>query len=132
MSAPDELARILKTEGAARGRFGRAAPWIAVAAGIAVLAGGAWFLLRSGGNNAAPQYGTEEARRGDLVVTVSATGKLQPTNQVDVGSELSGTLQEVFVDDNDRVTKGQVLARLDVSRLQDQIEKSRAALAAAR
>ncbi|MGE0875088.1 MAG: efflux RND transporter periplasmic adaptor subunit [Burkholderiales bacterium] len=72
------------------------------------------------------------ARRGDLTVTVSATGNLQPTNQVDVGSELSGTLQEVLVDDNDRVTKGQVLARLDLARLQDTVDKSRAALAAAR
>jgi HlyD family secretion protein len=69
--------------------------------------------------------------RGDLVVTVSATGNLQPTNQVDVGSELSGTVEAVFVDDNDRVTKGQILARLDVSMLQDQVGKSEAAAAEA-
>ena len=65
------------------------------------------------------------------MVTVSATGNLQPTNQVDVGSELSGTVQTVFVDDNSQVKKGQELARLDVSRLNDQITKSRAALLAA-
>jgi HlyD family secretion protein len=130
MSGPDDIAKILGSERGA-GRFRRYWRWLAAAIGLGLLVGLGYFLLRSGSDSAAPQYATEEVRRGDLVVTVSATGKLQPTNQVDVGSELSGTLQEVFVDDNHRVTKGQVLARLDVSRLQDQIEKSRAALTAA-
>jgi len=65
------------------------------------------------------------------VVKVSATGNLQPTNQVDVGSELSGIVDQVLVDDNDRVKKGQVLARLDLSKLQDTVTKSRANLASA-
>lgn len=130
VSGPEDIARVLGSERAAR-RFGRGSRWLAAALVLAALAVAAYSLWRSGGEPSAPRYATEEARRGNLVVTVSATGKLQPTNQVDVGSELSGTLQEVFVDDNDRVTKGQVLARLDVSRLQDQIEKSRAALTAA-
>ena len=63
---------------------------------------------------AGPRYTTEPATVGTLVVTVSATGNLQPTNKVDVGSELSGIVDEVLVDDNDRVKKGQVLARLDL------------------
>ncbi len=84
-------------------------------------------------SNAAPQvnYLTEEVARGNLVVTVSATGTLQPTNQVEVGSELSGTIERVLVDDNDHVKKGQELARLDTSKLQDQVTKSSAALVAA-
>ena len=77
------------------------------------------------------RYVTEEVQRGNLVVTVSATGRLQPTNQVDVGSELSGTIAEVLVDDNDRVRKGQVLARLDLSKLEDAVARSRASLAVA-
>lgn len=64
-------------------------------------------------------------------MTVSATGTLQPTNQVDVGSELSGLIEAVLVEDNDRVRKGQVLARLDLSKLTDQRTKSKAALASA-
>lgn len=130
MSGPEDIAKVLGSERAA-GRFGRHGRWLAAAAALAILAGVGYFLLRLGDQASAPQYATEEVRRGDLVVRVSATGHLQPTNQVDVGSELSGTLQEVFVDDNDRVAKGQVLARLDVSKLQDQVAKSRAALAAA-
>src|SRR5262245_44468778 len=74
------------------------------------------------------QYHTEAAKRGTITVSVGATGNVQPTNQVDVGSELSGTVESVFVDDNDHVRKGQELARLDISKLQDQITKSQAAL----
>jgi HlyD family secretion protein len=74
------------------------------------------------------QYHSEEVKRGTITVTVAATGNVQPTNQVDVGSELSGTVESVFVDDNDHVRKGQELARLDLSKLQDQIVKSQAAL----
>jgi HlyD family secretion protein len=71
-------------------------------------------------------------RRGDLTVNVSATGQLQPTNQVDVGSELSGTVETVLVDENDRVRRGQVLARLDLTKLNEQVAQSRAALESAR
>ena len=73
-----------------------------------------WWLATHRGNGV--EYRTVELRRGDLRVTVSATGNLQPTNQVDVGSELSGTIGAVLVDDNDVVTQGQELARLDTRR----------------
>jgi len=103
--------------------------WIVAAGAIALL--GAVLLLRPGDRASGPQYRTVQATRGPLVVKVSATGNLQPTNQVDVGSELSGIVAHVYVDDNDRVHKGEVLAMLDVSRLKDAVERSRAALAAA-
>ncbi len=103
--------------------------WLGAAAIALVVA--AVLILRSGGDADAPQYRTEAAVRGGLVVTVSATGNLQPTNQVDVGSELSGIVDQVLVDDNDRVTRGQVLAQLDLSKLRDAVERSRASLAAA-
>jgi len=76
-------------------------------------------------------YRTESAKLGDLVVTVTATGPLQPTEQVDVGSELSGTLRTVAVGYNDHVQAGQVLARLDTTRLEAQALQARASLAAA-
>ncbi|MDO9488946.1 MAG: efflux RND transporter periplasmic adaptor subunit, partial [Sphingomonadaceae bacterium] len=102
-------------------------------AGIAVAVLLALWLLSKiiGGGDAAPQYVTVPVERGSLRVTVSATGNLQPTNQVDVGSELSGTVVELNVDNNDRVTRGQVLARLDPARLQDAIAQERAQLASA-
>jgi HlyD family secretion protein len=112
------------------GLFPRRRLWQAGA--VLLLALGAWLLFfRSGEEAAAPRYKTEPASTGTLVVKVSATGNLQPTNQVDVGSELSGIVDKVFVDDNDRVKKGQALARLDVSKLQDAVARTRASLAAA-
>ncbi len=82
--------------------------------------------------NAPIQYTSAKAHRGALTITVTATGNLQPTNQVEVGSELSGIIKSVVADYNDRVKVGQELARLDTSKLEAQAAQSRAALAAAR
>jgi HlyD family secretion protein len=78
------------------------------------------------------QYQTREVQRGDLTVTVTATGALEPTNQVDVGSELSGIIKTVEVDYNDRVKVGQILARLDTDKLKAKVLQSNAALESAR
>jgi HlyD family secretion protein len=78
------------------------------------------------------RYLTQPVTRGDLRVTVTATGTLAPTNQVEVGSELSGIVKSVEVDYDQRVKVGQVLARLDATKLEAQIGQTGAALAAAR
>ena len=88
-----------------------------------------WRLIAGGGEKAA--YATRPVERGDLTVVVSATGNLAPTNQVEVGSEQSGTIVEVYVDNNDRVHKGQILAKLDPSRLQDTVNQNAAQVASA-
>lgn len=109
-------------------------PWARWAkwAGIALLALVLLFTLYrcfSGGEKT--QYATDPAQKGALTVTVSATGNLKPINQVDVGSEQSGLITHVYVDVNDRVTRGQLLASLDTSRLQDSVNQAQASLAAA-
>lgn len=81
--------------------------------------------------NAMPSYSTETIAKGELVLTVTANGTLQPTRSVNIGSELSGTVALVLVDVNDVVKKGQVLVELDKSKLQDQVRRSDAVLAAA-
>jgi HlyD family secretion protein len=78
------------------------------------------------------QFKTQEVQRGDLTIIVTATGTLQPTNKVDVGSELSGIIKSVEVDYNDRVKVGQVLAKLDTSKLEAQVTQSKAALESAK
>lgn len=78
------------------------------------------------------QYQTQNVQRGDLTVTVTATGALEPTNQVDVGSELSGIIKTVEVDYNDRVKINQILARLDTDKLKAKVLQSKAALESAR
>lgn len=99
-----------------------------VAAVLLVAALAALYFARS---EPPPSYATQPVQRGDLRVTVSATGNLQPTNEVEVGSELSGLVTEVNVDNNDQVTRGQVLARIDTARLQDSITQSKASLQSA-
>jgi len=101
--------------------------WISVA--LVIL--GAAVIWQSKHVTSNLQYKTQEARRGSLVITVSATGNLEPTNQVDVGSELSGIIGSVMVDYNDWVKAGQMLAKLDTDTLQAQVLQSEAALTAA-
>jgi HlyD family secretion protein len=81
--------------------------------------------------NAAPSYTTQAVARGNLTLTVTANGTIQPTRSINIGSELSGTVLKVNVDVNDMIKKGQVLVVLDTAKLSDQILRSRAALAAA-
>ena len=77
------------------------------------------------------RYVTQEVVRGNLTITVTATGNLEPRNQVDIGSELSGTIRTVNVDVNDEVKAGQVLAVLDTTRLQAQVLQAESSLASA-
>ena len=104
--------------------------WIGLAV-VALAAGGAYWYMGRQAQNALPQYVTETLRQGDITLTVSANGTLQPTRLVNVGSELSGTVREVLVDVNDRVRKGQVLVVLDTAKLVDQVSSARAAVASA-
>ncbi|MCE5266039.1 MAG: efflux RND transporter periplasmic adaptor subunit [Deltaproteobacteria bacterium] len=97
---------------------------------IAALA--AWHFLKPDPQAKATQYKTEQVKRGDLTVIVTATGTLKPTNSVDVGSELSGTVKSVEADYNDRVKVGQVLVRLDTTKLEATITQTRAQLESAR
>ncbi|MEM8643313.1 MAG: efflux RND transporter periplasmic adaptor subunit [Pseudomonadota bacterium] len=87
-----------------------------------------------GGNGAAGgfRYVTEPAIRGDLTVTVTATGTVQPTNDVEISSELSGIVRSVFVDYNSTVTEGQALAELDTRKLKSTVDSSSARLQAAK
>lgn len=101
--------------------------WLVIASLLvaAAVAARVWILRTE---SDLTRYVTEEVKRQRLVVTVSATGNLQPTNQVDLGSELSGTIKRVLVEENDRVSKGQVLAQLDLTKINDQVARSQASL----
>ncbi len=98
---------------------------------VAILAVTAVNIWKKAGKTTETQYKTEQATRGDLTVIVTATGTLQPTNTVSVGSELSGIIKSVEVNYNDRVKIDQVLAILDTSKLEAQLTQSRAALESA-
>lgn len=102
-----------------------------IIAGVVTMILLAWLLLPAANNSIDTQFITEEVKKGDMSVKVSATGNLHPTNQVDVGSELSGIVESVLVEENDSIKRGQVLALMDLSKLNDQVTKSKAAVLAA-
>jgi HlyD family secretion protein len=111
------------------GRWLRRAVWFACLAAVA--AGLAWWYVASRNEAAAITYETVAAQRVDLVVSVTASGKIQPTTQVEISSELSGIVRTVNVDNNSVVKKGDVLAELDTERLKAQMDRAQATLAAA-
>ncbi|HWS90280.1 MAG TPA: efflux RND transporter periplasmic adaptor subunit [Pyrinomonadaceae bacterium] len=93
-----------------------------------VTAGGFWYW---GGNANAAEYMTAKVERGSLRNTVTATGTLQAVTTVQVGSQASGTIAALYADFNSTVKKGQLLAQLDPSVAQAQVQQARANLAQA-
>ena len=108
----------------------RTSLWLVLGA-LVLLGVGYSYWQSQNAAKAAPAFVTETARKGQLTLTVSANGTLQPTRSVNVGSELSGTVQRVLVDVNDQVKLGQVMVELDTAKFNDQVQRSRASLAAA-
>jgi HlyD family secretion protein len=99
--------------------------WIyaAVLAIIAVVAGLAW---RATSKVAPPTWSSAEVRRGTVTKSISATGKAEALTTVNVGSQVSGTVAEMYVDFNSPVKKGQIIARLDASQLEAQLTQASA------
>jgi HlyD family secretion protein len=105
--------------------------WWGVAVAVLLLVAGLWYWQSRKAANAMPTYTTQPVAQGNLTLTVTANGTLQPTRAINIGSELSGIVRQVNVDVNDRIKKGQVLVVLDTAKLSDQILRSGAALTAA-
>lgn len=86
------------------------------------------MFLRGPSGSEREAFVTRTVAKGDLTVTVTATGTIEPRKEVRVGIEVSGTVEEVFVDHNDTVEAGDVLARLDTTILAAQAAQARAAV----
>ncbi|MGE0182498.1 MAG: efflux RND transporter periplasmic adaptor subunit [Parvularculaceae bacterium] len=97
-------------------------------AGVAVLAiiAGAWFLYSD--RDKKPDFQTAEVARGDIEVSISASGKIQPKNFVDVGAQVSGQLKEFFFEVGADVKKGDLLAQIDETLASAKVEADRAQL----
>src|SRR3954468_21719487 len=100
------------------------------AVALASLGGTAWFYQRADGKEA-PKYTTAAVTRGSLKSTVSATGQLQAVRTVQVGTQVSGQIAQIYVDFNDHVKKGQLLARIDPTLQQQAVRDAEAQLARA-
>ncbi|GAA3876743.1 efflux RND transporter periplasmic adaptor subunit [Celeribacter arenosi] len=95
--------------------------WVYYVLAACVIAGGYYWWTSAGETRHAVTYETAAVSRADLHVTVTATGTIEPTNLVEISSELSGTVTDVLVDFNDTVSAGQVLAQLDTTQLEAQL-----------
>ena len=101
--------------------------WILI---IAVIGGGVWLWYGNKQDNKL-EYTTINITRGDLRQVVSATGEIQPVNTVSVGSQVSGTIDNLYVDFNSKVKKGDVLLTIEPSVLQASVDEAKASLVSA-
>lgn len=104
---------------------------VIIGTGLVLAAGGLWLWWPGTGAQRAPQYVTQAIDRGDVTVTVTATGSVEPTNVVEISTELSGTVRAVNFDFNDIVKAGDVLAQLDTATLEANLTRARANVDAA-
>ena len=97
------------------------------AVGLSLIAGGAWFYRHAEAKEA-PAYRFAAVERGSLQSSVSATGALSAVRTVQVGTQVSGQVSGIYVDFNDRVRKGQLLARIDPTLQQQAVQDAQAGL----
>lgn len=111
-----------------KGGLPRPAIYALAALGLLVATWGGWQALKP----KAPKdpYRLEQVQQGDITKSVSASGSLQALVQVDVGSQISGQILKVFVDFNDEVRAGQLLARLDPQTYLSRLRQGQAEIAA--
>ena len=107
-------------------------PLAIVVAVVLALGAGGWYLAQRNAAADAGTWRTVEVEQGDIRVAISATGTLSAISTVVVGSQISGQVTDVLVDFNDKVEQGQVIARIDPSSYQAQIEQGSAQIASAR
>lgn len=125
-SAKDALARMKTTRGRRRIKRWRMGTGLLLIVAVFALAGN---HRRAAGTT---HYQIQPVQKGDLVITVTATGNLEATNQIEVGSELSGIINAMTADYNDMVEKDQPLAYLDDAKYEAAVMKSRAEVASAK
>lgn len=102
---------------------------IVVPVGLVLILVLSFWLYSLGKNNKSPKYKTEKVKKGDITSTVTATGTVSALTTVAVGSQVSGIISKMYVDFNSDVRKGQLLAELDPTSFQAQVDQRRADLA---
>lgn len=102
--------------------------WIYATLALLLVAAAVYWWVALRGSGSAVRYLTAKVERGDVASTVTATGTLEAVTQVDVGSELSGRIQTIYVKHNEKVKRGQLLAQLDPSQLEARVEQAQASV----
>ncbi len=94
------------------------------------VAGGFMYFM-GGGDNQGAGFATATISRGNLRQVVTATGEIQPLNTINVGSQVSGTIEAIYVDYNSKVKKGDILLEIEPSVLQASVDEAKASLVSA-
>jgi len=97
-----------------------------------IVGGGAWWAIAPKQLSAEERYATATVKQGPITQTVSANGTLNPVVLVSVGSQVSGIVQNIYADFNDKVKAGQILLKLNPALNRAQLEQSMANLASAK
>jgi len=105
--------------------------WIAIVAVLLAVIGGVAYWRFGAADTTSVRYQTRKAERGDLQVSVTATGTIKARDTVPVGAEITGRVLAVHVNFNDPVKEGQILAEIDTEQAKARVEESSAQLAAA-
>ena len=98
---------------------------------IAAAAAGVWLMVKPSGSGDITLQ-TAQAVRGDIRNSVTATGTVEPVTLVEVGTQVSGIIDRLYVDYNDRVTAGQLIAEMDKVTLESDLEEAEAQLASSK
>jgi HlyD family secretion protein len=104
---------------------------IIIVAVVAVAAIALWLLFARSSSKQVITYETAPAKIGTIEITVTATGTVEPVKQVEVGTQVSGVIKNIYVDFNSKVKKGELLAVLDKTPLLAQLASTKASLASA-
>jgi HlyD family secretion protein len=109
----------------------KAAVKIGMVLAVAALAAGGWYWYQSRSGDGEVRYRTAKVERGPIAAVVVASGTLNAVTTVQVGSQISGQVKEIFADFNTAVKKDQVIARIDPSTFELRVNQARADLDAA-
>ena len=101
-----------------------------IGASLVIIALAGLFFFRGKGNE--PQFRTDKVTKGDILMSVTATGTVNPVTTVLVGTQVSGTIKDIYVDYNAPVKKGQLIARIDPASFEAQVEQAKANLLSAK
>ena len=115
----------------ARSNSTSALKWLVIFILLGAGAWGGWWYWQQP-REKPPEYRTATAMRGDLTQAVTASGQLNPVLNVQVGSQISGMIQKLYVDFNSMVTQGQVVAELDAATYRAAVHQAEADLANAK
>lgn len=96
--------------------------WVLLAVTVAVAA---WIVVRSVSAKPGVKIQTETLSRGDMENSVTATGTVEPLEQVEVGTQVSGIIARIYVDYNSQVKEGQVIAELDKDVLETELASAK-------